>query len=86
MKEPITLDAILVCKKSAGTYQYAENIIEALDAETERIRRELKSSGFTLSQADVYVVAMSQALAVGSRAGYALSEMSALLSRFTLQR
>jgi putative DNA methylase len=85
-KEPITLDAILVCKKSADIYQYAENVIEAIDAETERISGELKSSGFTLSQADVYVVSMSQALAVGSRAGYTLSEMSALLSLFTLQR
>jgi putative DNA methylase len=85
-KEPITLDAILVCKKSAGIYEQAEDVIEAIDAETERIGRELKSSGFTLSQADVYVVAMSKALALGSRAGYSPSEISALLSRFTLQR
>jgi putative DNA methylase len=85
-KEPITLDAILVCKKSADTYLHAENVIEAIDVETERISRELKSSGFTLSQADIYVVAMSQALALGSRAGYSPSEMSALLSQFTLQR
>jgi putative DNA methylase len=85
-KEPITLDAILVCKKSAGVYEQTKNVIEVIDAETEMISRELKSSGFTLSQADVYVVAMSQALAVGSRAGYSPSEMSALLSRFTLQR
>jgi putative DNA methylase len=85
-KEPITLDAILVCKKSVGIYEHAENIIEAIKAKTDIISQELKSSGFTLSQADTYVVAMSQALALGSRAGYSASEMSALLSQFALQR
>lgn len=85
-KEPITLDAILVCKKSAGVYENSVNVTETIRAKTEKISRELMSSGFTLSQADSYVVAMSQALASGSRAGYSSSEMSALLSRFTLQR
>ncbi|MCA1565729.1 MAG: DUF1156 domain-containing protein [Acidobacteria bacterium] len=85
-KEPITLDAILVCKKSVGIYDHAENIIEAIKAKTDIIIKELKSSGFTLSQADTYVVTMSQALTVGSRAGYSTSEVSALLSPFTLQR
>jgi putative DNA methylase len=85
-KEPITLDAILVCKKSVGIYEQDENVIEAIDAETERISRELKSSGFTLSQADLYVIAMSQALTLGSSVGYSPSEMRTLLSQFILQR
>jgi putative DNA methylase len=85
-KEPITLDAILVCKKSADRYEHAENTIEAIRIKTEKISKELESSGFTLSQADIYVVTMSQALALGSQAGYSPSEMSALLRRFTLQR
>jgi len=85
-KEPITLDAILVCKKSAGSHEHADDIVETIEAKTEKISRELKSSDFILSQADTYVVTMSQALALGSCAGYSLSEMSSLLSRFTLRR
>ncbi|HEX8174056.1 MAG TPA: DNA methyltransferase [Pyrinomonadaceae bacterium] len=85
-KEPITLDAILVCKKSTGIYKHVENVVETVRKKTEIISRELGSSGFTLSQADTYVVAMSQALASGSCTGYSSSEMSALLSQFTLQR
>lgn len=84
-KEPITLDAILVCKKSTRRYEHAENIHKAIRRETEKISRELKSLGFTLSQADVYVVVMSQALALGSRVGYSPSEMLDVLSQFTLQ-
>ena len=85
-KEPITLDAILVCKKSKGVYEKAENLAETIRTKAEKICRELSSNGFTLSRADTYVVAMSQALALGSQAGYSRPEMASLLSRFTLQR
>jgi putative DNA methylase len=85
-KEPITLDAILVCKKSAGIYEQHQDIYKTIRVRTEKICEDLKSSAFTLSQADTYVVSMSQALALGSRAGYSTSEMSVLLSRFVLQR
>lgn len=85
-KEPITLDAILVCKKSAGVHVRAENLSEAIRLKTEAACRELKASGFSLSQADAYVVAMSNALAVGSRGGLMPSEMRELLSKFTLPR
>lgn len=85
-KEPITLDAILVCKKSAGIHGRDQNIAEAVRGRTKAICGELKASGFSLSQADAYVVAMSQAVAAGSSAGFALSEMRDLLSQFTLPR
>ncbi|MBV8857803.1 MAG: hypothetical protein JOZ02_12790 [Acidobacteria bacterium] len=85
-KEPITLDAVLVCKKSAGVHARAENLAEEIRLKTESICRELQASGFSLSQADTYVVAMSNALAVGSRAGLTPTEMPDLLSKFTLPR
>lgn len=85
-KEPITLDAILVCKKSAGVHARAENLAEAIRLKTEATCRELQASGFSLSQSDTYVVAMSNALAAGSREGLTLSEMHELLSKFTLPR
>src|ERR1043166_866758 len=85
-KEPITLDAILVCKKSVGMYERAENIVEIIRARVDKISSELRSFGFTLSRADTYVVAMSQALTLGSHAGYSASNMEALLSQFTLPR
>lgn len=85
-KEPITLDAILVCKKSVGGYREADNVAEEFRTRTEKICSELSSFGFTLSRADTYVVAMSQALALGSRAGYSQPAMASLLSRITLNR
>lgn len=78
-KEPITLDAVLVCKKSAGVRGRAENLADEIRLKTESICRELQASGFSLSRADTYVVAMSHALAVGSRAGLTPSEMRELL-------
>lgn len=85
-KEPITLDAILVCKKSLGLYERRENIYEDVFSKTEEIRKELIASSFTLSQADTYVITMSQALTLGSRAGYTLSDLSSLLTKFTSSR
>ncbi|HEX7316663.1 MAG TPA: DNA methyltransferase [Pyrinomonadaceae bacterium] len=85
-KEPITLDAILVCKKFAGVHGRAENLAEAIRLKTEATYRELQASGFSLSQADAYVVAMSSALVLGSRGGLTVSEMHELLSEFTLQK
>ena len=85
-KEPITLDAILVCKKSAGVHGRAENLADAIRLKTEATCRELQAQGFSLSQADAYVVAMSSALAAGSRSRLTPSEMRELLNTFTLPR
>ncbi len=85
-KEPITLDAILVCKKSVGIYEQAVDIAEAVKIKTEGICRELKASGLSLSQADTYVVGMSQAISLGSSCGYTTAKMSLLLNQFTLDR
>jgi putative DNA methylase len=85
-KEPITLDAILVCKKSLGLYERSENLAEDIIFKTEEIRKELVASSFALSQADTYVITMSQALTLGSRAGYTPSDLSSLLTQFASSR
>jgi hypothetical protein len=74
------------CQAETRISRCVTSVIEAIKAQAEKIGSELRSSGFTLSQADIYVVAVSQAIALGSRAGYSPSEMLALLNRFTLQR
>lgn len=85
-KEPITLDAILVCKKSAGFNKSAAEITESIKATTEVMCGELQASGFSLSQADSYVISMSQALSLGSRMGYTPAELLPILNQFTLIR
>lgn len=85
-KEPITLDAILVCKKSADFYEPMADVLESIQLKTQGICRELKASGFSLSQADTYVITMSQALSLGSCLGYTPAELSPLLNQFTLTR
>ena len=77
-KEPITLDAVLVCKKSAGVRGRAENLADEIGLKAESICKKLQASGFSLSQADTYVVAMSNAPAAGSHAGLTPPEMREL--------
>jgi putative DNA methylase len=85
-KEPINLDAILVCKKSAGIGAEVIDIRGAIKAKTDAICKELKAVAFSLSQADTFVVVMSQALTLGSRCGFTPAEMSSLLNQFSSSR
>lgn len=85
-KEPITLDAILVCKKFWGDREMTFDAPEAIKSKSEEICRNLTTAGFSLSQADSYVISMSQALAYCSRFAYTPAEVATLLNQFAVAR
>ncbi|HXG64122.1 MAG TPA: DNA methyltransferase [Blastocatellia bacterium] len=85
-KDPITLDAILVCKKNNSAFRKDKDILEKIQRKVFELSDELMSSGFTLSQADIFVISMSQAIAFGSLSGYTVEEIQNLLHRFNASR
>jgi putative DNA methylase len=85
-RTPITIDAILVCKKSLCAPPRDEQILDKVQERVIKISHELTSSGITLSEADMFVIKMSQAISLGSISGYTVAEMSTFLEQFTSVR
>ncbi len=79
-KEPITLDAILVCKKRNLTILEWPISLEEIQVECDKMSDELEAAGFALSRADKFVIMMSQLLVAGSKYNYRPSRMSELLN------
>ncbi len=79
-KEPISLDAILICKKNKKV-RSNKNIVSTIMEKTREISKELTSSGIKLSQSDYFVIRMSSALMEGSLCGYKSDEMLLLLKQ-----
>ncbi len=60
-KAPISLDAILVCRKHVASPSYSDNISQIL-ARTDEYALRLADAGMTISSADRFVIAASQTL------------------------
>lgn len=60
-KDPISLDAILVCRKRA-TVEPISYSLETIQARTSALSKRLEEGGLLLSRADYFVIAASQAL------------------------
>jgi putative DNA methylase len=84
--EPITLDAILVCKKAGRGIKQDEDISNAIARNTLEIINEFTASRITLSQADKFVISMSQAITLGSLFHYTPDEISSLVEQFEFSR
>ena len=80
-KEPISLDAILVCKKTLQTVTAPQDIICEVERRTAKLASELHTYGAILSQADLLVIKMSQAMTLGSLAHYSVAAMQNLLEQ-----
>lgn len=78
-REPINLDAILVCRKAGEAEIQKSSVVDSIKNKTFEISEELKSAGFMLSQSDLFVIKMSQAVAFSSLAGYTLDELRTLI-------
>jgi putative DNA methylase len=77
-KDPISLDAILVCKKEAE--QITDSLDEAVVQEkSEEIIRRLESAGMSISQSDRFVVRASQMLILLCERNASLDEACSLL-------
>lgn len=60
-KDPISLDAILVCRKHAGVHSKSYSV-PAILAETAAYCRKLRAGGLSLSRSDQFVIASARAL------------------------
>jgi putative DNA methylase len=82
-KEPISLDAILVCRKRhAGTnVYYAE---PAIIKTATRLAHELRAAGLSISTADYFVIAASQALVAASPEALSFEQMEGRLESLHL--
>ena len=85
-QDPITLDAILVCKKAESIPRCNREILREVQQRASEISQELALSGFVLSRADSYVITMSQAILSGSLSGYSPTEIRTLLNQFNPSR
>ncbi|MBI3651875.1 MAG: DUF1156 domain-containing protein [Acidobacteria bacterium] len=85
-QDPITFDAILVCKKANTIPRKHKEILREVQQKAEAISQELIASGIKLSKADSFVITMSQALLLGSLSGYTPSEIKDLLAQFASSR
>jgi putative DNA methylase len=78
-KDPISLDAILVCKKLAHKVTTNQDIMPEIESRTAKLTQELRAAGVTLSQADLFVIRMSQAMSLGSLTNRSATSMKKLL-------
>jgi putative DNA methylase len=82
-KDPISLDAILVCRKRhlAATSFYAE---EAIIKKAVSLAHKLQSAGLSISAADYFVISASQALISASPEALSFEQMEERLERLQL--
>ena len=78
-KEPINLDAILVCRKRGEVVAVTPDIEKAIKKESAGLRLRFESIGRTLSRGDRFVIEASQALHHGSVAGVDEARVRTLL-------
>jgi putative DNA methylase len=77
-KDPISLDAILVCRKHAGPGARRHDV-QTIIAKTLAIARRLSTGGMTISGADHFVIAASQTLICASAEELSFEEFNARL-------
>jgi putative DNA methylase len=79
-KEPINLDAILVCRKRGGVEAAPQDDVgQAVNDESTRLRVRFKRIGRKLSRGDRFVIAASQVLHHASIAGVPEDRVRGLL-------
>lgn len=78
-KEPINIDAILVCRKSGAIMTTASDVGEAVKAESICLMKRFAKIGRGLSRGDRFVIAASQVLRHGSIVGLAEKQVRTLL-------
>ena len=61
-KDPISLDAILVCKKKRGSSKFSDTCIRDSLIQVDTTTKRLERGGMSISQADRFVIATSQLL------------------------
>ncbi len=83
-KDPISLDAILVCCKNSQNKTQALDI-DAILSRTTRLTRELSGAGMHISNADRFVIAASQTLIAASAEMLSFEQMKARLQDVRLR-
>ena len=78
-KEPINLDAILVCRKRGEVAPVTRDVEKAIEEESAGLRLRFESIGRILSRGDRFVIGASQALHHGSVAGVDEARVRTLL-------
>ncbi len=86
-KKPISLDAILVCKKGGNEEAAIIDIkidIKKAEMKAEEFRCKLKSAGIETSESDEFVILASQILAHTSDASMSFDDMKDLLQEIVM--
>jgi len=73
-KDPISLDAILVCRKQAAVHAKPYSV-SAILAETAAYSHTLRAGGLSLSRSDQFVIAAARALIAAGHENLAFDEM-----------
>lgn len=81
VKEPINLDAILVCRKNEEPSKSYVDIFSGIHT-VETLESILKSAGITLSRADRFVILASQLLVNVSNQTISIEDMNCLLQQY----
>jgi adenine-specific DNA methylase len=81
VKEPISLDAILVCRKSEGDSNSDGDIIRSR-VKADKLEQMFESSGIKLSQSDRFVIRASQLLVEMSNQSTSFENMNRLLQEY----
>jgi putative DNA methylase len=83
VKDPISLDAILVCRKAGEELSAYVDVFPQKDT-IEKLELSLKSAGINLSETDRFVIWASQLLVTASNQSMAVEEVTILLQQYSI--